>query len=113
MQRSAPTGRFTQHGREREIEKRRSPYGTCFAPIEMRMGQDNSEAANEQSEKAQREDPVSDADQRRVAERAWNVQLLDCDPRSISEPRHGSGRIPQKTAVCRGRIIRLPQRSSP
>jgi hypothetical protein len=66
MQRAAPARRPPKHGGNRQIEKRWRSNSASFTPIEMRMRQDNAEAADNKSEKAERENPVSDANQRRM-----------------------------------------------
>ena len=73
MERAAPAGRSAKHGRKRQIEERGRSNASRFAPVKMWMGQDNGNAADHQPEKAERENPVSDADQRGVAGRIQNV----------------------------------------
>ena len=72
VQRAAPARGPAKHGRKRKIEQGGSADASRFTPVKMRMRQDNAEAADHQSEKAERENPVSDADQRRVAGRIQN-----------------------------------------
>ena len=44
-----------------------------FAPIKTRMSEENGDATNEQAKKAQRIDPMSDADDSKVARKIQNV----------------------------------------
>jgi hypothetical protein len=53
------------------------PYAPGFTPIEMRVGQDDGHAANYQPQKAKRENPVSDANERGMAGRGKSVRGLD------------------------------------
>ena len=50
-----------------EFEKRRGQVVAGFAPVKARVRDDEFSACDEQSEEAERGDPVSDADEERMA----------------------------------------------
>ena len=78
-------------GRDREFEQRRGQYVAGFAPIEARVRDHNFDSGDQQGKKAQRGDPVSDADEGRVARsnrRDWDGRGRTWDG-SVQRHRHG------------------------
>src|SRR6266446_8633988 len=83
------------HEWERQIEQRGSPDGARFTPIKTRMRDQNRDAADQQANKAQRIDPVRDADQSGMPWRIPNLCNSVCNTWDVRGPcrSHDSHRI--------------------
>ena len=88
VQVTTPSGWPTPHVWEGQIEDRGSSQAARFTPIETRMSKQNGDATNQQAKKAQRVDPVGDADDGRM-------------PRSIRNLLNSVREIGEVRGLCR------------